>query len=58
MVRISVLLLAFSFLGCGSIGEKSKEKVAEKTAAVKLTDDELLATVQKQTFKYFWEWML
>ncbi|MFH6957798.1 glucoamylase family protein [Flavobacterium aquidurense] len=56
MVRISVLLLAFSFLGCGSIGEKSKEKVAEKTAAVKLTDDELLATVQKQTFKYFWDY--
>lgn len=56
MVRISVLLLAFSFLGCGSIGEKSKEKVAEKTTTVKLTDDELLATVQKQTFKYFWDY--
>lgn len=56
MVRISVLLLAFTFFSCGSIGKKSKEKVAEKTAAVKLTDDELLATVQKQTFKYFWDY--
>lgn len=56
MVRISVLLLAFSFFGCGSIGEKSKDKVAEKTSVVKLTDDELLATVQKQTFKYFWDY--
>lgn len=56
MVRISVLLLAFTFFSCGSIGEKSKEKVAKKTAAVKLTDDELLATVQKQTFKYFWDY--
>ncbi|MDA6069552.1 beta-glucosidase [Flavobacterium sp. AC] len=56
MVRISVLLLALSFFGCGSIGEKSKDKVAEKTSVVKLTDDELLAIVQKQTFKYFWDY--
>ena len=26
------------------------------SAAVKLTDEELLATVQKQTFKYFWDY--
>lgn len=56
MVRISVLFLVFTFFGCGSNSDKSKKNEVEKTAAVKLTDDELLATVQKQTFKYFWDY--
>lgn len=56
MVRISVLLLVFSFFGCGSNSDKSKENEGENVTTVKLTDEELLATVQKQTFKYFWDY--
>jgi hypothetical protein len=56
MVRISVLLLVFTFFGCGSNSDKSKEKEGENAVAVKLTDEQLLATVQKQTFKYFWDY--
>ncbi|RKR06013.1 hypothetical protein C8C83_5365 [Flavobacterium sp. 90] len=56
MVRISVLLLVFTFFGCGSNSDKSKEKEGENVVAVKLTDEQLLATVQKQTFKYFWDY--
>jgi len=56
MVRISVLLLVFSFFGCGSNSDKSKGSEGEDVTSVKLTDDELLSTVQKQTFKYFWDY--
>lgn len=56
MVRISVLLLVFTFFGCGSNADKSKGEVAENISDVKLTDEQLLATVQKQTFKYFWDY--
>ncbi|UTN02383.1 beta-glucosidase [Flavobacterium bizetiae] len=56
MVRISVLLLVFSLFGCGSNSDKSKENEGENVTTVKLTDEELLATVQKQTFKYFWDY--
>ena len=56
MVRISVLLLVFSLFGCGSNSDKSKENEKENAVAVKLTDEELLSTVQKQTFKYFWDY--
>ena len=53
MVRISVLLLVFSFFGCGSNSDKSKGNEGEDVTTVKLTDEELLSTVQKQTFKYY-----
>lgn len=56
MVRISVLLLVFTFFGCGSNADKSKGEVAENISDAKLTDEQLLATVQKQTFKYFWDY--
>ena len=56
MIRISVLVFVFSFFGCGSNPDKPKENEAENVTAVKLTDDELLDTVQKETFKYFWDY--
>ena len=56
MVRISVLLLVFTFFGCGSNSDKSKQNEVENAVAVKLTDEQLLAKVQKQTFKYFWDY--
>jgi hypothetical protein len=56
MVRISVLVLVFSFLGCGVNPDKPKENEPENGTAVKLTDEELLDTVQKETFKYFWDY--
>ncbi|GAA3730615.1 glucoamylase family protein [Flavobacterium ginsengisoli] len=57
MVRISVLFLAFAFFSCGSKEDKSKENVQENTSGVTaLTDEQLLDAVQKQTFKYFWDY--
>ncbi|TDO83264.1 hypothetical protein EV143_102531 [Flavobacterium chryseum] len=55
MVRISVLLLAFTFFSCGS-NDKPKEEKEENATTVALTDEQLLETVQKQTFKYFWDY--
>lgn len=56
MNRISVLLIALSFLSCGSNTDKSKDKVAKDTTTIVLTDEQLLDVVQKQTFKYFWDY--
>jgi len=55
MIRISVLLIAFIVFGCGSNTDKAKENV-ENTSEAKLTDEQLLDAVQKQTFKYFWDY--
>ena len=56
MIRISVLFLAFTFFGCGSSAVKSKGNTEEKTSSVNLTDEQLIEIVQKQTFKYFWDY--
>ncbi|OXA87638.1 glucoamylase family protein [Flavobacterium hercynium] len=56
MIRISLLLIAFTFLSCGSNTDKSKEVSKEDTVAEKLSDEQLLDAVQKQTFKYFWDY--
>lgn len=56
MVRISVLFLVFTFFGCAS-KDKLKENLQKNTSGVTaLTDEQLLETVQKQTFKYFWDY--
>ena len=55
MVRFSILFLALTLLSCN----KQTDKQAEKTATsseVKLTDEQLVDAVQKQTFKYFWDY--
>jgi hypothetical protein len=56
MIRISVLFLAFTFFGCGSNAQKSKNNTGENTSGIVLTDEQLLDVVQKQTFKYFWDY--
>ncbi len=56
MIRISVLLIAFTFFGCGSNTDKSKENAEGNTATEKLSDEQLLNVVQKETFKYFWDY--
>lgn len=57
MIRISVLFLAFTFFSCGSNVDKSKGNEEENTSGVvALTDEQLLDAVQKQTFKYFWDY--
>ncbi|MBS7253361.1 glucoamylase family protein [Flavobacterium branchiicola] len=56
MIRISVLFLAFTFFGCGSNADKTKKNTGENTSGVVLTDEQLLDVVQKQTFKYFWDY--
>lgn len=48
--------LVLFLLGCKSEGKKADHKISEtKTDLVDLTDDQLLDTVQKQTFDYFWD---
>ncbi|KFF05751.1 glucoamylase family protein [Flavobacterium reichenbachii] len=54
MIRISVLFLAFAFFSCGSNSDKQKEN--QQTSVKKITDEQLLDVVQKQTFKYFWDY--
>ena len=56
MIRISLLLITFTFFSCGSNADKPKEDATENTSEVKLTDEQLLDVVQKQTFKYFWDY--
>lgn len=56
MIKISVLLLAFTFFSCGSNTDKSKENAVKNVSEAKLTDEQLLDVVQKQTFKYFWDY--
>lgn len=57
MIRISVLFLAFTFFSCGSNADKSKGNEEENTSGVTaLSDEQLLDAVQKQTFKYFWDY--
>ena len=56
MIRISLLLITFTFFSCGSNADKAKEDATENTSEVKLTDEQLLDVVQKQTFKYFWDY--
>ncbi|MFB9107397.1 glucoamylase family protein [Flavobacterium gyeonganense] len=56
MIKISVLLLAFTFFSCGSNTDKSKENAVKNVSEAKLTDEQLLDVVQKQTFRYFWDY--
>lgn len=56
MLRISVLLIAFTFLSCATNAKNSKITTPKQAISTKLSDDELVAIVQKQTFKYFWDY--
>lgn len=56
MIKISVLLTVFTFFGCGSYGDKPNESAVVKSPVAKLTDEELIDLVQKQTFAYFWDY--
>ena len=46
-------LIVFSFFSCKS--EKKEPVITENKQTLQLTDRELLDTIQKQTFNYFWE---
>jgi len=58
---ILLSLCVFTLISIGSIAQQSRKKSSAKTgfnAAERpknLTDDELLELVQKQTFRYFWD---
>lgn len=56
MIKISVLFMFFTFLGCASSGDKPNESTAVNPPIIKLTDEELIDLVQKQTFAYFWDY--
>lgn len=56
MFRISVLFLVFTFFSCGSNADRSKENAPENASETVLTDEQLLDVVQKQTFRYFWDY--
>lgn len=55
MIRFSLLVLSFAFLSCGSKEQNQKEEEI-KPSVEKLSDEQLLDVVQKQTFKYFWDY--
>ncbi|AXP82097.1 hypothetical protein CJ739_3034 [Mariniflexile rhizosphaerae] len=54
--KITYILLAnmLLFFNCNS-DKKSKQITSETPQAKELTDDQLLDSIQKQTFNYFWE---
>ncbi|PXY41431.1 beta-glucosidase [Flavobacterium cheongpyeongense] len=54
MIRIALILFSFTFFSCSSYLDKQKESTT--SSEEKLSDEELLSTVQKQTFKYFWDY--
>ncbi|TRX42907.1 glucoamylase family protein [Flavobacterium restrictum] len=54
MIKLSIVLLITSFLGCDSASNSGNGMVVTPPVA-KITDAELVALVQKQTFAYFWE---
>lgn len=54
MIKISVSFILFTFLGCASSADKPKVSTVVSPSTVKLTDEELIDIVQKQTFAYFW----
>lgn len=56
MIKISVSFILFTFLGCASSADKPKVSTVVSPSTVKLTDEELIDIVQKQTFAYFWDY--
>jgi hypothetical protein len=61
MIKFSALFMLFTFLGCDSSSPSTDNgpvvtPPATVPPVVKLTDDELLDVVQKQTFAYFWDY--
>ncbi|WP_413998517.1 glucoamylase family protein [Flavobacterium sp. W1B] len=56
MIKITVSLMLFAFLGCATPGDKPNKNVIVNPPTAKLTDEELIDLVQKQTFAYFWDY--
>jgi hypothetical protein len=60
MIKFLVLFMFFAFFGCDSSGSKPNGGVViippVEVPVVKLTDEELIDLVQKQTFAYFWNY--
>lgn len=61
MIKYSILLILMTISGCDSSGSSTDKGAVVIPPVVtppveKLTDEELLDTVQKQTFAYFWNY--
>jgi hypothetical protein len=56
MVRFSILLISLTFFGCSTTNTDKQQKSETTSSETKLSDEQLLAAVQKQTFKYFWDY--
>jgi hypothetical protein len=52
---VFTILVLFSLTGCGDENQESSKKAAPENQETKLTDSQLVDLVQKQTFKYFWD---
>ncbi|MFT3826411.1 MAG: glucoamylase family protein [Chitinophagaceae bacterium] len=50
-----VLVLSAALISQQSCGQRKTTEKAKQAATQKLTDDQLLDTVEKQTFQYFWD---
>jgi hypothetical protein len=58
MIKLSIVLMLSTFVGCDSGSNLNSPAVVIPpviTPVVKITDEELLDIVQKQTFAYFWD---
>lgn len=52
-----IAIPALLFVACGGGSKEEKEQTAtEKETTEKLTDEQLVDVVQKETFKYFWDY--
>ena len=49
------MAIASLLVGCGGHSSKKEKKEGLEPSIVTLTDDQLMDSVQKQTFDYFWE---
>ena len=61
MIKYSILLILMTISGCDSSGSSTDKGAVVIPPVVtlpveKLTDEELLDAVQKQTFAYFWNY--
>src|SRR5690606_29530429 len=50
-----IAIPALLFVACGEGSKEVKEQTTEQATTEKLTDEQLVDVVQKETFKYFWD---
>src|SRR5690606_34227374 len=52
---IIIVAISFSLTACNSQTKKEEVKDSSESESIKITDEALMDSVQKQTFNYFWD---